>query len=127
AHTELAQTAPQLRNTLREIDTTLTHLRPALDQATTFMGSADRQLSSLHDSVLTTLTQTRGLMGNLDSLTTTARGIAQENQAEIKQIMSHLKVVSAKLDHFFDQVTRRPLRMITGVRALPPESLQVKP
>ncbi len=127
ANAEVGKTAPEVRQTLVEIENTLTQLRPALAQATTLMTTANQRVGVISDSVATTLSEAHGLLGNLDSLTTTARNIAQENQAEIKQVMANLNVVSAKLGHFFDQVTRRPLRMITGVRALPPESLQVKP
>jgi ABC-type transporter Mla subunit MlaD len=123
AHAELAQTAPELRQTLGDVQRTLAALRPTLVRADTVLGSADRRLGVLQDSITATLVSARTLMGHLDSLTLTAAAIAGDNREVIRRTADHLYVVSAKLEHFVDQVSRRPLRMLTGVRPLARDSL----
>lgn len=123
AQGELAATAPDLRRTLDDVQQTLSVLRPTLSRADTVLASTDRRLGSLQDSISATLVTARTLMGHLDSLTLTATGIAGDNREAIRRTADHLYVVSAKLEHFIDQVSRRPLRMITGVRPLPRDSI----
>ena len=123
ANTELSQTGPEVRRTLQEVQTTLAQLRPVLAKATSLIDSTGSRTPEMLDSVSSTLAQTKVLIGHLDSLTTLAHAMAQDSRADLKQTMSNMLVISAKLDHFVDQVSRRPLKMITGVRPLPPESL----
>ncbi len=123
AHTELGATAPELRQTLAEVQQTLAALRPTVHRADTLLGTADRRLGVLQDSISATLASARVLMGHLDSLTLTAAAIAGDNREAIRRTADHLYVVSAKLEHFVDQVSRRPLRMITGVRPLARDSI----
>ncbi|MEP6572839.1 MAG: hypothetical protein ABJD11_09085, partial [Gemmatimonadota bacterium] len=116
ANAQLAATAPAFRQTLAEVNSTLSELRPAIAHASTLLASADDRVGSLHDSVTVTLTQARILMSHLDSLSVTARSLAVDNQQSIHTTVQNLEGLSRRMDYFFDQVSRRPLRMITGVR-----------
>ena len=127
ASSELASTGPEVRHALTDLQSTLAEMRPALAQATSLMASADSRLGGLHDSITATLADTRRLVDHLDTLSVTATTMARDNEPEIRATINNLLQVSAKLDHFMDQVSRRPLRMIGGVRPLPPESLPPKP
>ncbi|MGE0352621.1 MAG: MlaD family protein [Gemmatimonadales bacterium] len=127
AQTELRRTAPEIRGTLTGVREALAALTPALSRADTLMADARGRLGSLHDSVSTTLAETRSLVTHLDSLAQTASAIAGENRDDLRTMVTNLYVLSAKLEYFLDQVSRRPLRMITGVRPPPSESLAPRP
>lgn len=119
AQSELRQTAPEIRTTLTGIQAALGQLTPTLARADTLMASAHGQMGSISDSIAATLSQTRRMLGHLDSLAATASSIAGENRDVVRTTAQNLFVISAKLEHFLDQVSRRPLRMITGVTPLP--------
>jgi hypothetical protein len=50
--------------------------------------------------------------------------MAGENRADIRATVAQMKLVGLQLEYFLDQVSRRPLRMITGVRPLPTDSVR---
>lgn len=127
ANGQMAETGPQLRRTLADLQATMADLRPALSRATVFMDSTDERFGHLHDSLLVTLSQTRMLMTRLDTLTSVATGVARSSEDDIRTIIASLRVTTVKMDHMMDQISRRPLKMITGVRPLPPESLPPQP
>jgi ABC-type transporter Mla subunit MlaD len=119
AQDELKRTAPEIRATLTELQASLAQLRPTLVRADTLMATATGRMDGLSDSIGVTLSQTRSMIAHLDSLAVTAAGIAGENRDVVRTTAQNLYTVSAKLEHFLDQVSRRPLRMITGVSPLP--------
>ena len=123
AQGELERTAPTVRGTLQEMQGVLAQLRPTLARTDTLMATAGGRIGGLSDSVMTTLSQTRTLMGHLDSLALTATAITAENRGQIRDMVVSFHDISVKLEHFLDEVSRRPLKMITGVRPLPAESL----
>lgn len=127
AQRELRQTAPAVRGTVTELQTTLTRLEPALERADSLLADAHAGFGPLRDSVTTTLGQARQLVTHLDSLATMASLMASENRETVRSTTHNLYVLSAKLDHFMDQVSRRPLRMITGVSTWRPDSLESPP
>ena len=127
ANRQLASTAPEVRRSMQEVQQTLAELRPVLAQASSFMVSTDARFGTLHDSLVVTLAQTRQMIEDFDSLTVTATGLTRRSEADIQRTLSNMYVVSAKLEHFLDQVSRRPLRMITGVRPLSSDSLRSRP
>ncbi len=122
AHEQVALTGPGLRGTLDEVRATLAQLRPALARADSVLATTHGRLGPLQDSILVTLGDARRLVLGLDSLTRTARGMADENREEIRHTIRTMLTVGLRLDHFLEQVSRRPLRMITGVRPLPPDT-----
>jgi len=115
-----------VRRTLVEVQQTMAQLRPVLARADTLMTNTDGRLGTLHDSITTTLSQARRVMADFDSLSVAATGLTVRSEADIQRTLSNFYVISAKLDHFLDQVSRRPLRMITGVRPLAFDSLKVQ-
>jgi ABC-type transporter Mla subunit MlaD len=119
ARHELERTAPEVRATMDEIQLSLSQLRPTLARADTLMSTATGRMDLVSDSIAATLAQTRSMIAHLDSLALTATAIAGENRSVVRTTAENLFVISAKLEHFLDQVSRRPLRMIYGVRPLP--------
>ncbi len=118
ARRELQLTAPEARATMDEIQASLTQLRPTLARADTLMATATGRMDGVSDSIAATLSQTRTMIAHLDSLAVTATSIAGENREVVRTTAENLYIISAKLEHFLDQVSRRPLRMIYGVRPL---------
>lgn len=126
ARSELTRTAPEVRATLAEVQASLAQLRPTLARADTLMASAHGTMTGISDSIAATLSQTRSMVAHLDSLAVTASSMAGENREVVRTTAENLYVISAKLEHFLDQVSRRPLRMITGVRPMP-DTVRVRP
>jgi ABC-type transporter Mla subunit MlaD len=127
AQRELEQTAPEVRATMTEIQASLALLRPTLARADTLMATATGRMGGVSDSIAVTLSQTKSMIAHLDSLALTASSIAGENRAVVRTTAENLYVISAKLEHFLDQVSRRPLRMLYGVRPLPDSVRRLPP
>jgi ABC-type transporter Mla subunit MlaD len=119
AQREIRQTAPEVRATMNELQASLVQLRPTLARADTLMATATGRMDGVSDSIAVTLSQTKSMIAHLDSLAMTATSMAGENRAAVRSTAENLLVISAKLEHFLDQVSRRPLRMIYGVSPLP--------
>ena len=81
---------------------------------------AELQENALPDSVTAALASTNRLILRLDSLTVDAGAIVAENRAAIATAVANLTETSRKLDHFVDQMSRRPYRLMTGVTPPPP-------
>jgi ABC-type transporter Mla subunit MlaD len=118
AERELRQTGPEVRATLNEVQASLAQLRPTLARADSLMSTATGRMDGVSDSIAATLFQTRSMIAHLDTLAVTATSIAGENREVVRTTAENLFIISAKLENFLDQVSRRPLRMITGVRPL---------
>ena len=82
----------------------------------------DVQENGLADSLSATLAASNRLLARLDSLTGTANSLMQDNRAVMDTTMRNLLVMSRQLNHFVEQMSARPYRLMTGVRPLPPDS-----
>jgi ABC-type transporter Mla subunit MlaD len=123
AEAEVAATGPELRATLSSARQVLDRLDPTMAQARTTMASTDRRMAVLQDSLTLLLADTRRLLNHADSLTLTMNGLAVDLAPDIRRTVENMFVVSAKLDYFVDQVSRRPHRLVGGVRPLPRDSI----
>ncbi len=123
AETQLNATAPEVRGTLTRMQAALDELRPAIASANALIASSDARVGTLQDSLLVTLADARQLLRDADTLTTTMTGLTRELTPDLKRTITNMYVVSAKLEHFIDAVTRRPHRLVTGVNALPRDSI----
>ena len=85
--------------------------------------SADSRMGTLHDSLTTLLADTRRLINDADTLTNTVTGLASDLAPDIRKTITNMYVVSAKLERFVDQVSRRPHRLVTGVHQPPRDSI----
>ena len=107
-----------VRETMSEVRASLAQLRPTLIRADSLMATATGRMDAVSDSIGATLSETRSMIAHLDSLALTATSIAGENRDVVRTTAENLFVISAKLEHFLDQVSRRPLRMLYGVQPL---------
>lgn len=115
---------PHLQSSLKAVDAGLRHLEPTLRHAEALAATADSGLGPLQDSLSHTLSAARQLLLRLDTLTSTTHQVANENRADIRATVAQMKVVGVQLEYFLDQVSRRPLRMITGMKPMNTDSLR---
>ncbi|HVX88238.1 MAG TPA: MlaD family protein [Gemmatimonadales bacterium] len=115
---------PHLQSTLAQVDAGLKHLEPTLRHASQIAATADSGLGPMQDSLTRTLAAARQLLLRLDTLTSTSSQMATENRSDIRATVAQMKFVGIQLEHFLDQVSRRPLRMITGVQPVNMDSLR---
>jgi ABC-type transporter Mla subunit MlaD len=108
AQTELASTAPELRRTLASTRQVLERLEPIID-------STDSRMGTIQDSLRLLLSDT--------TLTIRVTGLTSDLTPDIRKTLNNMVVVSAKLEHFIDQVSRRPHRLLTGVRQASRDSI----
>ena len=123
AEAEVAATGPELRATLSSARQVLDRLDPMLEQARTTVAATDQRMAVLQDSLTLLLADTRRLLGHADTLTTTVNGLTADLAPDIRRTVNNVFVLSAKLEYFMDQVSRRPHRLLTGVRPLPRDSI----
>lgn len=123
AERQVSATGPEIRGTLSRLQGALDELRPAIVSATALIQSSETRVGTLHDSLLVTLADARRLINDADTLTTTMTGLTNDLSPDLKRTITNMFVVSAKLEHFIDAVTRRPHRLVTGVNALSRDSI----
>lgn len=126
-HQTLAATGPGLRHSVAQVDSSLTDLRPLLHHADSLVRRTDERFGTLQDSLVRTLATARDLTEHLDSLVQLTRTVGADNRDDIRTTVENLERTSAALEYFIDQVSRRPLRMISGVHPLPPDTTRRQP
>ncbi len=123
AQQEVALTAPEVRATLTAAREVMARMEPLLAQAQATLAHADGQVDKVQDSLSAVMGDARVLLRSADSLTRTLTTLSTEMSPDIQRTVTNLYVVSAKLDWFIDQVSRRPHRLVTGVNQLSRDSI----
>jgi ABC-type transporter Mla subunit MlaD len=95
----------------------LDRLRVAIDSTNQRTGITFRELNA-------TIAESRQLMEAADSLTRLLVLMGGENRPEIRGIIANLRQLSVQIGYVLEQLGRRPMRLITGVRI--PDSLSVE-
>lgn len=108
-----------LRKTEPAVDSTIRLVQSSLARSDSVLAMLGPRIGPLADSLSFALGDSRRLLSHLDSLTLTAQGIATDNRDVIAEISTSLHRSAQILEHFADQISRRPTRLLTGVR--PPE------
>lgn len=98
-----------------QVQTVLTTLDSSLRRTERILATVEPRAGPLQDSLSATLGQTRVLLAHLDSLAGTARTVVVQNQDALRGVMERLQRTGEMLEHFTDQVSRRPTRLLTGV------------
>lgn len=104
------------------VEDVLGRLATTLEQTERVIADVAPRIGPLHDSLSATLTHTRQLLTGLDTLVSTAQGIAVDNRDVVREIAASLRRSALVLEHFTDQISRRPTRLFTGVE--PPDTLR---
>lgn len=110
AERTLRETAPDIRSTLAYLASTMGRV----DTVAARVGQA-----GLPDSLTAALASSNRLLLRLDSLTTQAQALTLENRDDVRRTVVNLNQLSSQLSHFVDQMSRRPYRLLTGVKPLP--------
>lgn len=124
---EVKRTAPEIRQTLASARAALDRLEPLLARATTTLASADSNFAGLHDSLTILMADTRQLINHADTLTRNINDMTADVGPDVRQTLRTMRVVSAKFEYFIDQVSRRPHRLLTGVRQISRDSVLEQP
>lgn len=114
----LNEARPRVAQVLARVDTSLQRTEQILAQV-------EPRVGPVTDSVIATLASSNELLIELDSLATLGQTIALENREELSDAIEKLSEAAVILQHFADQISRRPLRFLTGVT--PPPDTTVPP
>jgi len=133
---QTTRTLVRVQSTVTEAEKTLRAVTPnvehTLGSVATTMGRVDSLIERLHrggfaDSIAATIAGTNRLLVRLDSLARDAAALTTENRADLRSTVMNLTEASRQLNHFVDQMTRRPYRALTGVKPLPRDSTGARP
>ncbi|HEV8399046.1 MAG TPA: MlaD family protein [Gemmatimonadales bacterium] len=133
---QTTRTLVRVQSTVTETEKTLRAVTPnverTLGSVATTMGRVDSLIERLHrggfaDSIAATIAGTNRLLIRLDSLARDASAVTSENRADLRSTVMNLTEASRQLNHFVDQMSRRPYRALTGVKPLPRDSTGAKP
>jgi ABC-type transporter Mla subunit MlaD len=113
----LIATQPGAERILKGVSLNLDRLQAMLDSTNTRTGVTFQQVDA-------TLAQTQRLMVSVDTLVRTMAAMGAENRPEIAQMMVNFREISAQLGYVLEQLSRRPLRFISGVKI--PDSLTMQ-
>ncbi len=127
AEREVQRTAPEVRQTLASARAALDRLEPLLARATTTLANADTGFAAIHDSLTVLMADTRQLINHADTLTRNIDQLTTDVGPDVRQTLKTMRVVSAKFEYFIDQVSRRPHRLLTGVRQISRDSVLEQP
>ena len=110
--------------TTPKVEAALELLAASLERTDQILTEISPRVGPLQDSLMATLAQARRILTSFDSLATTAHLVLVENRTVIQEAMTRLLHTTTVLDHFAEQVTRRPLRLLTGVTLPPPDTTE---
>lgn len=113
----LVTTQPGAEKALDGVNASLDRLRLVLDSANARTGLTFSQINSA-------VAQGRVLMASVDSLTRVLLAIGGENRPEIAATIVNFRNIAAELGYVLEQLSRRPLRFISGVKI--PDSLTIQ-
>ncbi len=113
----LVATQPGTEKVLDGVSANLDRLRAVLDSANARTGLTFSQLN-------TTMVQARALLARVDTLTGLLIAMGGENRPEINAMIVNFRNISTQLGYVLEQISRRPLRLISGVTI--PDSLSVE-
>jgi cob(I)alamin adenosyltransferase len=96
----------------------LERLALTLDRTDALIADVEPRIAPIQDSLLATLGDARAVLRRMDRVATTAEAMTGENRTAINEMVQHLHNSAAMLEHFAEQISRRPTRLLTGVRPL---------
>jgi len=111
----LIATQPGAERILNSVSANLDRLQVMLDSTNTRTGLTFQQVDA-------TLAQSQKLVTSIDSLVRLMTAMGGENRPEIAQMMVNFRNISAELGYVLEELSRRPLRFISGVKI--PDSLR---
>jgi ABC-type transporter Mla subunit MlaD len=105
----LIATQPGAERILNGVSGNLDRLQAMLDSTNTRTGVTFQQVDA-------TLAQSQKLLGSVDSLTRLLSAMGAENRPEINSMIANFRSISVELFYVLEELSRRPLRFITGIK-----------
>lgn len=109
------------------VEDALSRLSSSLERADRVLADLGPRVAPLADSLSAVLADTRQTLRRVTALAMTADSLAGENRAPIQETIQHLHNSAVLLEHFADQVSRRPTRLLTGVQPPPLDTSRKQP
>lgn len=122
-----AQAERLVTATTPRVEEVLDQLSRSLEQTDRMLADLGPRVAPLGDSLMAVLADTRQTLKQVNDLAGTADAMAGENRVAIRETLQHLHNSAVLLEHFADQVSRRPTRLLTGVEPPPLDSNRKRP
>jgi ABC-type transporter Mla subunit MlaD len=116
----LAQANGVIRDVRPSVESTLVSVQATMGHVNTLVQRLDPGLA---DSVSTMLALSTRVLQHLDSLAAQASDITAENRSDVRTAVSNLTELTRQLNHLTEEVSRRPYRLLTGVKPLAADSV----
>ena len=100
----------------------LDRLAGTMDRTDHILAQIGPRLGPMADTIMATIGDTRTLVGAMQTLVDTASSMTNRNAEVFAKVLLSFERTAEVLAHFADQVSRRPMRMFTGVT--PPDSTE---
>jgi ABC-type transporter Mla subunit MlaD len=124
------QTLEHVDNMLAQANGVIRDVRPSVESTlvsvSTTMGRVNALVQRLDpglaDSASMALALSNHVLLRLDSLVAQASEITAENRTDVRTAVTNLTELTRQLNHLTEEVSRRPYRILTGVRPLASDS-----
>ena len=103
---------PSVETTLADVSTTMGHVNKLVQ----------RLDPGLADTVSRAIALSTRVLLRVDSLAAQAGQMTTENREDVRIAVANLTQLTRQLNHLAEQVSRRPYRLLTGVKPLPSDS-----
>ena len=103
---------PSVETTLADVSTTMNHVNKLVQ----------RLDPGLADSASRAIALSTRIMLRVDSLAAQAGQMTTENREDVRIAVANITQLTRQLNHLAEQVSRRPYRLLTGVKPLPSDS-----
>jgi ABC-type transporter Mla subunit MlaD len=121
---ETHRTLARVQGTLAAVNTTVREISPDVQRTLTDVAGTMSRLNNvasrldpgLADTVSATLATSNRLLNRLDSLARDVREMTVDNRSSLRETVTNLNQVSRQLNHFVEDISRRPYRLLTGVK-----------
>lgn len=108
----LKDVRPSVESTLADVSTTMGRVNALVH----------RLDPGLADSVAGALALSNRVLLRIDSLAAQAGQMTAENRQDIRTAVGNLTQLTRQLNHFTEEMSRRPYRVLTGVKPLPADT-----
>ncbi|MGH7752537.1 MAG: MlaD family protein, partial [Gemmatimonadales bacterium] len=114
------QAEATIRDERADIRAGVASLTRAVERLDTLLATTNAGMGPLQDSLAGTLGASRTLLARLDTT-------LSENRGDLRSTVTDLRTMSRQMLHLIDQLSRRPYRILTGVKPIPLDSATPPP
>jgi ABC-type transporter Mla subunit MlaD len=114
------QAEATIRDERADIRAGVASLTRAVERLDTLLATTNAGMGPIQDSLAGTLGASRTLLARLDTT-------LSENRGDLRSTVTDLRTMSRQMLHLIDQLSRRPYRILTGVKPIPLDSTTPPP